>query len=35
MPEGLLGGMSDQQMGDLIAYLMSPKQVEFPAGTQQ
>lgn len=35
MPEGLLTGMSDQQMGDLIAYLMSPKQVDLPAATQQ
>ncbi|MGZ5567248.1 MAG: PVC-type heme-binding CxxCH protein, partial [Limisphaerales bacterium] len=29
MPEGLLTGMSDQQLSDLTAYLMSPKQVDL------
>ncbi len=31
MPEGLLQGLKDQQICDLIAYLMSPTQVPLPA----
>lgn len=30
MPEGLLRGMSEEQMCNLIAYLMTPKQVPLP-----
>lgn len=28
MPEGLLGGMSDEEVTNLIGYLMAPAQVE-------
>ena len=27
MPEGLLGGLSDEEVRDLIGYLMAPAQV--------
>ena len=32
MPENLLKGLSDEQIRDLIAYLASPTQVNFPKG---
>jgi hypothetical protein len=31
MPEGLLQGMTDEQVVNLIAYLMAPNQVPLPA----
>ena len=34
MPDGLLEGMTDEQVRDLVAYLMSSKQVAFPDGNQ-
>jgi hypothetical protein len=31
MPEGLLEGLLEDQLANLIAYLMSPRQVPLPA----
>jgi putative heme-binding domain-containing protein len=30
MPEGLLGGLKDDEVTDLVAYLRSPRQVPLP-----
>jgi putative membrane-bound dehydrogenase-like protein len=35
MPEGLLESLSEEQRADLIAYLMSPKQVDLPVDAQR
>ena len=35
MPDGLLQSLSQQQVRDLLAYLMSPTQVSLPAGTEE
>ena len=32
MPDGLLQGMTDEQVNNLIAYLMAPNQVSLPVG---
>lgn len=34
MPDGLLQNLSQQQVRDLVAYLMSPAQVPLPAGAE-
>jgi hypothetical protein len=33
MPEGLLQGLKEQQICNLIAYLMAPNQVPLPVTT--
>jgi putative membrane-bound dehydrogenase-like protein len=35
MPDGLLGDLRDEQVRDLIAYLMSPRQVPLPKGAEK
>lgn len=35
MPDNLLSGLSDEQIRDAIAYLMSPAQVPLPQGAEQ
>ena len=30
MPEGLLSNLRDEEVRDLVGYLMSPRQVELP-----
>jgi putative membrane-bound dehydrogenase-like protein len=35
MPEGLLDTLSEKEVGDLVAYLMSPQQVPLPADTAE
>ncbi|HEX5105814.1 MAG TPA: PVC-type heme-binding CxxCH protein, partial [Pirellulaceae bacterium] len=35
MPDGLLQPLKDEQIRDLVAYLMSPGQVELPPGFQE
>ena len=32
MPEGILQPLKPEQVRDLVAYLMSPSQVDLPAG---
>jgi hypothetical protein len=35
MPDGLLQPLSEQQIRDLVAYLMSAGQVDLPTGFQE
>jgi putative heme-binding domain-containing protein len=35
MPEGLLDTLSEKEVGDLVAYLMSPQQVPLQADTAE